>query len=120
MRVAASGPGGVRAWASVARDLMALLFTPVVTGVLAWLVCILAYGRWGPGSEGLRLHYLGAALILLCVLVGLGGQWMQRNRLERLSLRGPGGFGGEIETEAEADGADGADGAGAPGRTPAA
>lgn len=103
MRATGGGPTRVRAWASAARDLMALLFTPVVTGVLAWLVCILAYGRWGAGSEGLRLHYLGAALILLCVLVGLGGQWMQRNRLERLSLRGPGGIGGDVETEAEAD-----------------
>lgn len=97
------GGGGFRPWASAVRDLMALLFTPVVTGLLVWLVCILAYGGWGAGSEGVRLHYLGAAMILLCVLVGLGGQWMQRNRVERLSLRGPGGFGGEIETEAEAE-----------------
>jgi hypothetical protein len=39
--------------------------------------------------------------IIAVVLVGFGGQWFQRNRLEKLKLSGPGGFGGEIETEAE-------------------
>ncbi len=92
----------IRDGASAARDVLALLFTPVVTIIAAWLICILAYGAWATETQAQRIHYLGAVGLLAVVLVGLGGQWFQRNRLERLKLTGPGGFGGEVETAPDA------------------
>jgi hypothetical protein len=94
-------PDRIRAAASAARDVLALLFTPVITLLVIWLVCIFAYGAWTADTQPLRLHYLGGALIGLVGLVGLGGQWFQRNRLKELKVRGPGGIGGAIETEAD-------------------
>ncbi len=94
-------PDIIKAWASAARDVLALLFTPVVTVLAIWLICILAYGAWHANTQVTRIHYLGAVAILLVVLVALGGQWFQRNRLERLKVQGPGGISGEIETKAE-------------------
>lgn len=91
----------VKAWASAARDVLALLFTPVVTLLAVWLICILAYGAWQADTQAQRINYLGALAILLVVLIGLGGQWFQRNRLERLKVQGPGGISGEIETQAD-------------------
>ena len=91
----------VKEWASAARDVLALLFTPVVTLIAGWLIYILAYRPWAEGTQEQRINYLGAVAIIAVVLVGFGGQWFQRNRLEKLKLSGPGGFGGEIETEAE-------------------
>ena len=94
-------PQSVKEWASAARDVLALLFTPVVTLIAGWLIYILAYRPWAEGTQEQRINYLGAVAIIAVVLVGFGGQWFQRNRLEKLKLSGPGGFGGEIETEAE-------------------
>lgn len=96
-----SGFDRVKAWASAARDVFALLFTPVLSVILVWLVCILAYGAWGADTQAQRINFLGALSIALAVLIGLGGQWFQRNRLEKLKVSGPGGFGGEIETQAD-------------------
>lgn len=91
----------VKAWASAGRDVFALLFTPVLTILLIWLIFILAYGAWEADTQGQRINYLGAVSICLSILIGLGGQWFQRNRLEKLKVSGPGGFGGEIETQAD-------------------
>lgn len=91
----------VKAWASAGRDVFALLFTPVLTILLIWLIFILAYGAWEADTQGQRINYLGALSICLAVLIGLGGQWFQRNRLEKLKVSGPGGFGGEIEAQAD-------------------
>ena len=91
----------VKAWASAGRDVFALLFTPVLSIILVWLICILAYGAWEADTQAQRINYLGALSIALAVLIGLGGQWFQRNRLEKLKVSGPGGFAGEIETQAD-------------------
>lgn len=93
----------IKGWASAARDVFALLFTPVLTVLLVWLICILAYGAWAADTQAQRINYLGALSICLAGLIGLGGQWFQRNRLEKLKVSGPGGFGGEIETQAEGE-----------------
>jgi hypothetical protein len=86
----------VKAWASAGRDIFALFFTPVLTVLLVWLICILAYGAWAADTQAQRINYLGGLAIALAVLIGLGGQWFQRNRLEALKAQGPGGFGGEV------------------------
>lgn len=98
-------PDKIKLWASAARDILALMFTPVVTVLVVWLICILAYGAWAAETETQRINYLGAVAILLAILIGLGGQWFQRNRLDKLKFTGPGGFGGEVETEAESEAA---------------
>ncbi|MBI1405717.1 MAG: hypothetical protein GC145_06280 [Caulobacter sp.] len=95
------GPATVSAWASAARDVLALLFTPVATLICIWLICILAYGAWAADTQALRIQFLGGLAILFAILVGLGGQWFQRNRLEKLKVTGPGGFSGEIDTDAD-------------------
>jgi hypothetical protein len=92
----------VKSAASAARDVLALLFTPVVTAIACWLIAILAYGAWAENTQLKRLDYLGALAMVALVLVGLGGQWFQRTRLEKLKVQGPGGFGGELETGQEA------------------
>jgi hypothetical protein len=93
----------VKEWASAARDVLALLFTPVATVISATVIAIMAGWcvTWTVESELARINWLGSIGVIYAVLVGLGGQWFQRNRLEKLKLSGPGGFGGEIETEAE-------------------
>lgn len=92
---------GCRDFASAGRDVLALLFTPVVTGICCWLISILAYGAWAAETQEQRINYLGALAIVSIVLVGFGGQWFQRNRLEKLKFTGPAGIGGEIEAESE-------------------
>lgn len=79
-------PNSIKAKASAARDILALLFTPVVTMLLIWLICVLAYGSWTNNVETIRLHYLGAVCIILASLVGLGGQWFQRQRVANLKV----------------------------------
>jgi hypothetical protein len=86
--------------ASLGRDFLALLFTPVVTGVAIWLIAILAYWNWTPSTEAQRINYLGAIAIISIVLVALGGQWFQRNRLAGLKATG---LGGSFDLEVAAD-----------------
>jgi hypothetical protein len=94
-------PDRIKDWASAVRDAFGVLFTPVVTVLAGVLVWIFAWGAWDADTEPQRLNYLGAALIMSVALVGLGGQWLQRTRVERLKGSGPGGLGFEIETEEE-------------------
>lgn len=93
----------VKAWASAGRDVFALFFTPVLSAILVWLICILAYGAWGADTQAQRINYLGALSIALAVLIGLGGQWFQRNRLNALKAQGPGGVSGEISMSDDDD-----------------
>jgi len=93
----------VKAWASAGRDVFALLFTPVLSVILVWLICILAYGAWEADTQAQRINYLGALSIALAVLIGLGGQWFQRNRLNALKAQGPGGVSGEISMSDDDD-----------------
>jgi hypothetical protein len=81
----------IKDFASAARDILALCFTPVVTGLAIWLINILAYMPWAKDTETLRINYLGAIAIVSIILVALGGQWFQRNRLAGLKATGLGG-----------------------------
>lgn len=93
----------VKAWASAGRDVFALFFTPVLSVILIWLICILAYGAWEAETQAQRINFLGALSIALAVLIGLGGQWFQRNRLNALKAQGPGGVSGEISMSDDDD-----------------
>lgn len=84
--------------ASVGRDLLALLFTPVVTIIGVWLICILAYGAWTADTQTQRINFLGGLAIGFATLIGLGGQWFQRNRIDHLKVSSPAGN-VEIQTE---------------------
>jgi hypothetical protein len=90
-----------RETASNLRDWLALAFTPVVTVISVGLVAILTWGPWAADTQKQRLDYIGPIAIAAIIIVGLGGQWFQRNRLEALKFTAPGGFGGEVSTEEE-------------------
>lgn len=81
------------------RDILALGFTPVMSIFLAWLICILTYFGWAEDTQAQRIHYLGALALSLAGLVGLGGMWFQRTRVEQIDIKGPGGIGASIRTE---------------------
>ena len=81
------------------KDTFALLFTPVVTVILVWLICILAYGAWEADTQGQRIGFLGALAIVLAVLIGLGGLWLQGRGIDRVKVSGPAGSSVEIDTE---------------------
>jgi hypothetical protein len=93
----------IKAFASAMRDLLALAFTPVVTFISIWLIAILAYGNWTTDTQQLRLNYIGIISIISIVLVGLGGQWFQRNRLTALKGTGPGGVSFDLSTAPDDD-----------------
>jgi hypothetical protein len=90
-----------RETASTLRDWLALAFTPVVTAISVGLISILTWGPWTAETQKQRLDYIGPIAVISIIIVALGGQWFQRVRLEKLSVSGPGGLGGEIETEAD-------------------
>lgn len=92
-------PESVRLWASVARDWFALFYTPLMT-VQGWvLIAILADGKRTISDQ--RVAAIATLAYITTILVGLGGMWFQRNRLEALKFSAPGGFGGEVSTEEE-------------------
>lgn len=93
---------GLRDFASAGRDIFALLFPPICTAMGCWLICILAYGAWTADTQPLRIHYLGALALAALGLVALGGLWLQRKTLGRLKISGPGGIGGEFESDDDA------------------
>jgi hypothetical protein len=93
----------IKAFASAMRDLFALAFTPVVTVMSIWLICILAYGNWTADTQQQRLNYIGAISIIAIILVGVGGQWFQRNRVTALKGTGPGGVSFDIATAPDDD-----------------
>jgi hypothetical protein len=97
------GPAAVSAWASAARDVLALLFTPVSTIISVALIGVLAgwWGGWTPETQRARISWLGALAVIYAVGVFLGGNWFQRNRLESLKFSGPGGISGEINNDAD-------------------
>lgn len=88
-------------FSSAIRNLLALAFTPVVTGISIWLIAILAYGHWDHNTEEQRIYFIGVIAILNSVLVGLGGQWFQRNRLAGLKGTAPGGVSFDLTTAAD-------------------
>jgi hypothetical protein len=98
------GPAAVSAWASAARDVLALLFTPVSTLISFTLIAVLAGWcvKWTVETQAARINWLGALAVIYAVGVFLGGQWFQRNRLESLKFSGPGGISGEINNDADA------------------
>jgi hypothetical protein len=83
------------------RDILALLYTPILTGLAVWLIWSFMYGPWSPQSETLRLTALGFTLGGYVVLQGLGGLWLQRRGIDSVKVQGPGGSSVEIGTEAD-------------------
>ncbi len=80
-------------WISMGRDLAALLFIPFLClyGAIMVYVLIRFFGSAErPESIVLAVvNYLGAALISLCVLIGLGVLWLQRRNIPTLSVTTP-------------------------------
>lgn len=68
------------------RDYLALLYIPVVTLLAAAMVLLVWKGGWGDSTQALRLHYLGAAMVILVTIMGLGLFWLQRQSIDKLSL----------------------------------
>jgi hypothetical protein len=93
-------PLRIKLSASAARDVLALLFTPMVTILAVWVICIIAYGEWSTNVETVRIHYLGALCVVLVSLVGMGGQWFQRNRVSALKVTA---FGAAVDLANSAD-----------------
>ena len=77
-------------WISMLRDLAALLFIPFLCfyGAIMVYVLIRFFGTpERPESVVLAVvNYLGAALVGLCVLIGLGVLWLQRRNIPTLSV----------------------------------
>lgn len=77
-------------WISMLRDLAALLFIPFLCfyGAIMVYVLIRFFGTADrPESVVLAVvNYLGAALVGLCVLIGLGVLWLQRRNIPTLSV----------------------------------
>ncbi|QHJ75227.1 membrane protein [Brevundimonas phage vB_BsubS-Delta] len=80
-------------WISMLRDLAALLFIPFLCfyGAIMVYVLIRFFGTpERPESVVLAVvNYLGAALVGLCVLIGLGVLWLQRRNIPTLSVTTP-------------------------------
>ncbi len=83
------------------RDILALLYPPILTGLAVWLTWSFRSGRWTPQRETLRLTALGFTLGGYVVLQGLGGLWLQRRGIDSVKVQGPGGPSVEIGTEAD-------------------
>lgn len=81
------------------KELLALAFTPVCTLIALWLIWSFMYGPWTIESERLRLIALGCTLGGYVVLQGLGGLWLQGRGIDRVSVKGPGGFEAEVDAE---------------------
>lgn len=82
-------------WISMLRDLAALLFIPFLCFYGAILVYILVkvFGT-AERPEAVVLavvNYLGAALVGLCILIGLGLIWLQRRSIPSFSVTTPWG-----------------------------
>lgn len=80
-------------WISMGRDLAALLFIPFLClyGAIMVYVLVRFFGNHErPESVVLAVvNYLGAALIGLCILIGLGVLWLQRRNIPTLSVTTP-------------------------------
>jgi len=87
----------------LARDLLALLYTPILTAIACWLIWSFMYGPWSAQSESLRLTALGFTLGGYVVLQGLGGLWLQGRGIGSVKVQGPGGSSVEIETQSDAE-----------------
>ena len=68
------------------RDYLALFYIPVVTLLAAAMVLLVWRGGWADSTQALRLHYLGASMVLLVAIMGLGLFWLQRLSLDRISV----------------------------------
>ena len=77
-------------WISMGRDLAALLFIPFLClyGAIMVFVLIKFFGTTDrPESVVLAVvNYLGAALVGVCILIGLGVLWLQRRNIPTLSV----------------------------------
>ncbi|OHB39591.1 MAG: hypothetical protein A2882_16285 [Phenylobacterium sp. RIFCSPHIGHO2_01_FULL_70_10] len=87
-------------WAGVLRDYLALLYIPVVTLLAIAMVLLVWRGGWADSTQALRLHYLGAAMVLLVAILGLGLFWLQRQQLDKISVTA-GQFSATLDLEAK-------------------
>lgn len=81
----------VRTWALIAAG-------PVQIGFAAWLVTIIAWGRWLPAQEPQRLWFLGTALL---TTLGVNAVIVVALAAARVSGHGPGGISLDIASGAE-------------------
>lgn len=75
------------AWSDRAREWFALLATVALSVMACGLALILWLGPWTGPSEGQRIGFLGAALILLVSFVGLGASWLWRMQHRSLEVK---------------------------------
>ena len=80
-------------WINTGRDLAALLFIPFLCLYGVFLVAIL-WRVFGKADRDVAVqlavvNYLGATLIGLIILIGLGVLWLQRRNIPSLSITTP-------------------------------
>jgi|GEM_PF-6864813 len=78
---------GQRSLADRAREWFAVLATLALSTFAAALVLILWRGPWSAGSEAQRLGFIGAALIMVIGLIGLGASWLWRLQFKSFEVR---------------------------------
>jgi len=80
-------------WISMLRDLAALLFIPFLClyGAIMVYVLVKVFGTADrPENVVLAVvNYLGASLIGLCILIGLGVLWLQRRNIPTMTVTTP-------------------------------
>jgi hypothetical protein len=91
---AGAEPG--RGLAERAREWFAILATLALSGFAALLALVLWRGGWSAATEGQRLGFLGAALILTIGLVGVGASWLWRIQFRTFEVKA-----GLVEVSAE-------------------
>lgn len=79
-----------------ARDWTAILYTPVLTICAVGQVLVIWLGPWPDETAGQRLNFLGWALMVNLLLIGLGTFFLQR-RTVNVKADLPGG--GSVEFE---------------------
>lgn len=77
-------------WISILRDLAALLFIPFLC-LYGTLLTILLWRAFGGHDRPVEVvvavvNFLGAALVGLVILIGLGVLWLQRRNIPSLSI----------------------------------
>ena len=82
-----SVPDPIRSLSDRAREWFAVLATAALSAFAAGLVLVLWLGRWSPHTEAQRIGFLGAALIALVCLVGLGASWLWRMQFKSFEVK---------------------------------
>ena len=59
-------------WLTLLKDVLVILALPVLSLAAVGLVLIIWLGQWLPATQMLRLNDLGAALLMIIVLIAFG------------------------------------------------